>query len=257
MYVKIGHARHDENGHSTGGIAGDQNSEVAITDWYAHPKKWFVFRCKDEKYRLRIAEAMQKACNNKNIGYDQHQRNTLFEAARKYHYDPGLIKYRVETDCSALVRVCVAYAFGKDILGDVRTVNLPQKLMATKKFEKYSSDKFIKQPIFLKAGDILCTQTKGHTVVVLTNGSQTIGIRTATNFNHKMIGTFVTAANVNLRVGAGTQEPRIMTIPKGTKVECTGYYRLDASNGKVWPQIYFQLGVESFRGYCSGAYLKA
>lgn len=171
MTVKIGHARHDENGKVKYGKAGDQTGdEVIITDWYIHKKKWVLLRCTDIDKREKIAYAMEKACKNKDIGYDQDQRYTLFDNVKNKNFDPSKTTKRVETDCSELTRVCIAYAYGKDITGKLRTRYLPKTLVNTRKFKKYTSAKYCKSSDYLKRGDILCTPTKGHVVVVLNDG---------------------------------------------------------------------------------------
>lgn len=166
--VTIGHARQNEFGGATGGKAGDQNSEVAITNWYLHNKGWVVIRPKDANIAEKIAKCMEMACKNNHIGYCQTHRNTLKTAAAKYKYDVSKVKVNVETDCSALVRVCCLYA-GVNV-GDFYTGNEASVLKSTKKFSVITSSKYCKSSNYLRRGDILCTKTKGHTVVVLVSG---------------------------------------------------------------------------------------
>ena len=174
MAVKIGHASIDEKGHARGGTAGDQSGkEVKISDYYIHSKGWVVLRCKDPVKRLKIAEAMEKACNNANIGYDQNQRNTLYNAVKDKNFDPSKASKKVETDCSALVRVCIAYAYGKDVAGNIRTATEPAALAKTGLFEKLTDKKYCSSADYLLRGDILCTPVSGHTAVVLADGEKT------------------------------------------------------------------------------------
>lgn len=176
MGVKIGHACSDENGKAKGGKAGNQNSkEVKISAYYVNAKSWVVLRCKDDQKRLKIAEAMEKACKNADIGYDQNQRNTLFNNVKNCGFDPSKTTKKVETDCSALVRVCIAYAFGKDVVGNIRTVSEPATLVKTGLFTKYTDAKYCKSSDYLLRGDILCTPVSGHTVVVLSDGAKVTG----------------------------------------------------------------------------------
>lgn len=173
MSVRIGHARSDEDSNTKYGNAGDQTGrEVSVSDYYVHSKGWVVLRCKDASKREKIAQAMEMACNNKQIGYDQTQRNTLFENVKNKGFDPSKTTKNVETDCSALVRVCIAYAYGTDKTGSFRTISEPDILVNTGLFIKYTSDKYCKSSDYLLRGDILCTATKGHTVVVLDNGAK-------------------------------------------------------------------------------------
>ena len=76
MAVKIGHASIDERGKARGGAVGDQTGkEVCIRDWY--DKNWVsVLRPKNEKEAEKMAKAMEQACANNHIGYDQSQRTT-------------------------------------------------------------------------------------------------------------------------------------------------------------------------------------
>lgn len=172
MAVKIGSARGDEHGNITGGSAGDQKGgrEVSTQSWYKHSKGWRVLRPNSTVVASKIATAMQRACDNNNIGYDQTQRNTLYNAAKSVGFDPGKVTKKVETDCSGLVRVCCAYAGIK--VGDFYTVTLPSKLLATKQFTELKDSKYTNSSNYLRVGDILCTKTKGHTAVVLSNGSK-------------------------------------------------------------------------------------
>lgn len=169
MAVKIGSARIDENGKAHGGAAGDQTGkEVSTQNWYS--RNWRVFRAKDEAKAKLIAKAMQAACDNKNIGYDQYQRNTLYNQVKPYGYDPAKATKKCETDCSALVRVCCAYA--GIIMSDFNTSSEPSRLMDSGEFVELTGSKYTDRSDYLGVGDILCTKTKGHTVVVLTNGSK-------------------------------------------------------------------------------------
>ena len=170
MAVKLGSARIDENGKAYGGQAGDQTGkEVSTQSWYAHSKGWVLLRAKSADAREKIARCMQAACDNKHIGYDQYQRDTLYNEAKQYSFDVSKVTKNVETDCSALVRVCVNYA-GISV-GNFRTTNQASVLMATGAFDKYTDDTHCKKSTNLLRGDILVTKTQGHTVVVLSDGS--------------------------------------------------------------------------------------
>ena len=172
MSVTIGSARSDEHGHITGGKPGDQKGggEVSTQAFYVHRKGWVVIRAKSDSVRKKIAKAMKAACANNNIGYNQASRNGLYNAVKEKGFDPAKCSKKVNTDCSATVRVCCAYAGIK--VRDFNTESELSVLKATGKFEILRGDKYTKSSAYLKAGDILVTKTKGHTVVVLTNGSK-------------------------------------------------------------------------------------
>lgn len=178
MAVIIGSARIDENGNATGGKAGDQkqkssddwNGEVSKQYWYKHSKGWVLLRAKDPWVREKIARDMEYACANKLIGYDQGQNRTLYSVAEPLGFDCSKVTTPCETDCAQLVRVCVRYAGIK--CGDFYTVTEADVLMKTGAFDKYTDYNHTSISTYCLRGDILVTKTKGHTVVVLTNGSK-------------------------------------------------------------------------------------
>ena len=173
MAVKVGSARIDENGKAHGGQAGDQTGkEVSTQNWYLHSKGWRVFRAKNPSVAERIAQCMERACKNSKIGYDQYQRNTLYKVAEPLGFDTAKVTTACETDCSALVRVCIAFAGITGLPEGFRTGNMPSNLNKTGAFTELTGSKYQSQSTYLGRGDILVTKTNGHTVVVLTNGSK-------------------------------------------------------------------------------------
>jgi hypothetical protein len=169
--VYIGHAVGDEHGQASGGEAGNQNGkELRTQPWYLNKKGWIVLRPKDPKVATKLVYDVKAACNNMNIGYDQKERNTLFREAEKVEFDCAKVTTPCECDCSALVRVCLWYAGVK--VGHFNTATEVETLMKTGKFEKLTEDKYTEQSSYLKAGDILVTKVKGHTAIVLNDGSK-------------------------------------------------------------------------------------
>ena len=236
MIVYIGSARIDEHGNARGGAAGDQNGkEVSTQAWYKHSLGWVVIRAKDAGVRAKIADAMRKACDNPLIGYDQNQRDTLYNAAKAVGFDPGKVTAKCETDCSALVRVCCAYA-GIDP-GNIRTVNMPATFKKLAQFEVLTDVKHTTKPDNLLEGDILCTPVSGHTVVVLNDGAAATQppVKPApepeppaaeTLYTVKRGDTLVKIANAHGTTAAalmelnGIKDPRALQI--GTKLRITG-----------------------------------
>ena len=160
--IRLGSARIDENGDINGGKAGDQTGrEVMIEDYYNHSYGWAGLRPKSMIDAERIAYAMEAACANDDIGYDQYQRNTLYNVASKVSFDPSRVKTKCETDCSALVRVCCAYA--GIMVNDFNTSTEKAVLMKTGKFDEF----VVNGKNSLRRGDILVTKRKGHTCVVV------------------------------------------------------------------------------------------
>ena len=166
--IKIGQASRDERGRYSGGIAGDQDGrEVAIREWYNRP--WNkVLRARNSNIAEKIATAMEKACRNDNIGYDQNQRTTLYSLAKANSWKIEDIKTPCETDCSALVAVCVNSA-GIRVSGDIYTGNEAKALLQTGEFELLSAPKYLLSDEYLKRGDILLYEFH-HTAIALQDG---------------------------------------------------------------------------------------
>ena len=171
MSVKIGHASIDENRKAKGGAAGDQTKkEVYTRAWYSYP--WTsVIRPKNSTVAEKIAKAMEQACANDKIGYDQNQRTTLYTQAKAKNWDLSKITTACECDCSSLVAVCVNAA-GIAVSKDIYTGNEKAALNATGKFDIYTSSQYIAKDSYLKRGDILLGS--GHTAIVLSNGDKVV-----------------------------------------------------------------------------------
>lgn len=152
--IRIGSARIDERGKLTGGKAGDQTGrEVSEQNFYVHSKGWYILRPLSDAHAQKIAERMQAACANPNIGYDQNQRLGIIKAGID-------TKSPTECDCSSLVRQCVREATGKDP-GNFTTANEKGMLLNTGLFEALTYRTGTK----VCTGDILVTKSKGHTVI--------------------------------------------------------------------------------------------
>lgn len=171
MTVYIGNAVGDEHGNASGGEAGNQTGkELRKQKWYKHRKGWRVFRAKEKEVAKKIAEDMRYAIDNKLIGYDQKQRNTLYTFASKVGFDCSKVTDLCECDCSSLVRVCVAYAGIR--LRDFNTASEALRLLQSDDFVEMIGEKYTDQSAYLCEGDILVTKEKGHTAVVLNDGAK-------------------------------------------------------------------------------------
>lgn len=258
MAVRIGHASIDENGKARNGKAGDQTGkELCIRDWYNKP--WTsVIRPKDSTIAEKIAIAMEQACANDNIGYDQYQRTTLYTQAKANNWNLSKITTKCETDCSALVAVCVNAA-GISVSKDIYTGNQLQALKNTKRFDILTSIGYTLSSSKLKRGDILLG--KGHTAVVLGDGKTTIKqnvpsnikIASAQRFNKNLAGTYKTTANLHLRTNEGKSSDSIIVMPKGTKVKNYGYYSGPINN--KWLLVSTTIKGVSYTGFASIKYL--
>lgn len=203
--VIFGSARIDENGTAHGGKPGDQTSkEVSAQNWYKHAKGWRVFRARNAERAARIAAEMRKACDNPNIGYDQWNRNTLFSEAEKVGFDLSKVSTPCETDCSALVRVCLA-ATGILLPSWMNTKTLPGLLNSSGAFEELKGSEYTDKPDKLKSGDILCTSVQGHVVVVI-QGNDSEGGETVPTIRKGSEGLAVRIAQRLLNAHGSTLE---------------------------------------------------
>lgn len=176
MSIYVGSARHDENGKYIGGLKGDQlqkndsldlQGEVSMQKMYTHTKGWFILRPISNSTAERIADAMQIACNNKNIGYSQG-------CSRKIVDDINSI-YKINVDCSKLVRDCIYHACNIDV-GNFTTANEVAVLEKSGLFLKHVTYKNQSTtPIY--NGDVLVTQTKGHTVIVVSGSPRETSVQ--------------------------------------------------------------------------------
>lgn len=271
MAVTIGHASIDERGKAKGGSAGDQTKkEVYSRTWYSKP--WHtVFRPKSATAAEKIAKAMEQACANNNIGYDQYQRTTLYTLAKAEGWDISKVEKKCETDCSALIAVC-CNAAGISVSKDMYTGNEKSLLTKTGAFTVYTELKYTGSSADLKRGDILLGD--GHTAIVLSNGANikiaekntkatatskpksVVAKDAAESKRTSLSGSYVvTAAQaLNVRDGAGTNAKILVTIPKDTKVKCYGYYTQNGST--TWLYVQFTYEGTIYTGFASTKYLE-
>lgn len=180
--MRIAHASIDENNHIAGGAAGNQTGkEVCIRTWYNKP--WTVIlRYPDYVIGNRIAtiaETLASPPYNSLIGYDQNQRNTFHEAAKKCNYEIlDFINAHImcETDCSAFVTCICIMAGVKDLeyTGNAPTTSTMTKVFPKAGFIAITSD--ANNPDILQKGDILL-KPGSHTAIALDNGTVATGSR--------------------------------------------------------------------------------
>ena len=225
MAVYIGHASIDERGKAKGGAAGDQTGkEVYKRTWYSKP--WHtVFRAKSADVAEKIAKAMEQACENNNIGYDQYQRTTLFDLANAKKWDISKVDKKCETDCSALVAVC-CNAAGVTVSKDMYTGNESAVLKGTGKFNAFTDSIYTGSSSYLMRGDILLGT--GHTAVVLTNGDK---VKAKTEYFKKYTGNTTSIVEALKSIGATSDKAYRSTIAKANGI--TNYSGTAAQNTKM------------------------
>lgn len=288
MSVLIGHASIDENGKAHGGAAGDQTGkEVCIRNWYNNG--WSVLlRPKTAAMAEKMASACEILCKSNLVGYDQWQRNTLWDRLEEVGWDASKMKTKCETDCSAYM-TAIARIGGANVprvsLGNGQynapvTSTMRKTFSSTGMFEVLTDSKYLTSDKYLKRGDILVKET-AHTVMVLSNGELAGGttnqpntavpnINTQTNqatgevkataaaraIDSAIAGVYYVTANsgLNMRHGPSTKYPIMVTMPKGTKVRNYGYFTL--TDGVKWLYVQVTYNGVKYTGFCSGQYLE-
>lgn len=230
--VIFGSARIDENGNASGGKAGDQTGkEVSTQEYYMHSKGWNVIRAKSDYVRESIAKNMEWACANNNIGYDQSQNQTLYQVSKPLGFNCSLVGTPCETDCARLVRVCVLYAGVQ--CSDFYTGNELEALLATDAFKQV----YPSMPGGLMRGDILVTKTKGHTVVVLTNGSDVPTAKPTTQDKPYKLGWIKDGINWYYRIGEGINAHGWMNIKNADGKTRRYHFANDGKMDTGWKDI--------------------
>lgn len=254
---KIGHASHDERGKYAGGQAGDQTKdEVCIRTWYSRP--WnVVFWATEPSTREKMAVAMEQACANDYIGYDQgtagnyNDRYTLYQALEKNGRQMAKISAPCETDCSNLVACCARCA-GVNISPEIYTGNEKQAFKNAKdfngkkvEFEFHTESKYLNSADYIPRGAVLLYEGH-HTAINLENGKY---------FGNVVIKEIpVTTSNSGLKiVGAATLNVRdypetgtvVRTAKSGMVVRPTAKALV---NGVYW----FKIGANE---WISGKYV--
>jgi len=76
----------------------------------------------------------------------------------------------------------------------------------------------------------------------------------ATGFDKSIAGTYKTTDDLYMRHGAGTNKKAMVIIPKGTKVQCYGYY--SKAGGTRWYYIQVKIDGVLYTGFSHSGYLK-
>ena len=207
--VTIAHARADERGKASGGQPGDQTAnkehtkgELLFQDWYISGSGWdCCMRAKPDKIRKQMAEDACKAIRNAKIGYSQGNRYALYDNVKDKGFDCSKVDKLVDCDCSSLMTVCANYA-GLSIPRDTYTSNMQARYTETKQFKVYSSNKYTRQPDYLKVGDILVRA--GHHTAIVVNTLYHMTRQLRLTEGERMKGSDVRALQQRLNELSGT-----------------------------------------------------
>lgn len=285
MSILIGHASIDESGRAGGGQAGDQTGkEVYIGNWYTG--NWnIVLRPKSSTVAEKMASACETLCKSNLVGYDQYQRNTLWDELEKVGWDATKLTVKCETDCSAFVSACTRAA-GIDVprvaMGGGQynapvTYTMRNAFSSTGAFDVLTDQKYLTSDKYLKRGDVLVRES-GHTAMVLGNGalsgtptqvasSPTV---TAPAGNTKEVkatgiaflretaltGKYKCTASTYLsaRNDSGTKHKELARIMPGEVVDCYGYFNL--VNGVKWLYVQFTQNNVKYTAFACESWLK-
>lgn len=171
MAVMICHASIDERGKAKGGLAGDQTGkEVCTRSWY--DKGWnCVLRPKTSALAENSARIAENIADNPNVGYDQNQRNTLWNEYKA----TGKISptTKVECDCSSFMTYCAILGGANIPYGTnaPTTSTMESVFKNSGAYEVLTDKKYTESSDYLKRGDILLKKGS-HTVMVISDGSK-------------------------------------------------------------------------------------
>ena len=152
--------------------AGDQTgTEVYKRPWYN--KGWNVMlRCPDTEAAEKAVEIAVKLADSNLVGYDQSERNTLYQALKAHNFNvDAYIKSgkKTETDCSAFIYAafaCVLPAMRYD--GNAPTTRTMQQFFKRHGFTAYKQALYLTSDAALRTGDILIKEGS-HTVLNITD----------------------------------------------------------------------------------------
>lgn len=290
MSILIGHARSDENKGLGGGQAGDQTgAEVQTSSWY--DGNWnVVLRPTSADIAEKMAVACEILCKGNLVGYDQYQRNTLWDELEKVGWDAAKLKAKCETDCSAFMSACARCA-GIDVprvaMGGGQynapvTYTMREAFGKTGKFQVLTDSKYMTSDKYLKRGDILVRES-GHTAMALSNGVQSGTITSAQPVNppstakpanatignlkeikakgiaflrdNTLTGTYKCTALTFLsaRDDSNDGSKELTRIMPGDTVDCYGYFNL--VNGIKWLYVTFVQGDVRYTTFACARWL--
>lgn len=166
----ISNCGHDERSRYTGGSAGDQTgTEYQVKSWYNRP--WnHVLRPATSQIGDTLAEIARAAAENNNIGYDQSQRLTYYNALKNADWNPENITTKCETDCSASTAanvIATGHVLGisslEDLSPSLYSGNIRSALVRAG-FTDLTSSTYTDSSSYLLPGDILLYE--GHHVAI-------------------------------------------------------------------------------------------
>lgn len=155
-----------ENGKAVGGKAGDQTgTEVKVGKYYDFGQDKCI-RFKNVEIGKKCGKISKELAKNKAIGYNQLQRYTLYNLAKKCGWDFEKLKKALKTtkvncDCSSYASTCVNLAFGKQVLSCCTTITLVNACLNSTHFKVISIKKMLEKTC---KGDMVIKEGK-HVII--------------------------------------------------------------------------------------------
>lgn len=260
------HASISENGNAGwDGKAktGDQTGrEVCTRSFYKKP--WNVMlRYKDSSIASKASKIAIKLAKSNLVGYDQSERNTLYNMLKKHKWDVDAYiasGKKTETDCSAFIYACYCCLI-PSMRSDANapTTSTMRSKFSDHGFSVHTASKYTDSDAYLKPGDVLIREGH-HTAMNTSTGSKaTVShikkkkTTSTPNKTTKWIGK-VTASALNVRTGAGTGYSNIKRYPliyKGEKIKVCD--ALKDKKGNTW---YYVKIKDTVYGFVSADYIR-
>lgn len=252
----ISNSGQDENKACHGGKAGDQSGhEWALKPWYNRP--WsVVLRHPNQAVALTIAKLSIDAAHNDNIGYDQYQRETYWQALQKAGYDPSAITTPCEEDCTAGVSANVkaaGYLCGVAALQSVPicTSRDMRQAFVRAGFQALTASRYLNGSDYLLPGDVLLYENH-HAATNVTCGKAALqqwhpGEAQVPAVAAVQSPCVVASGSVFIRKGPDTSYESMGVLPTGQRLRWFGYA---APNG--WLLVEYRRAT----GWVSGRYAR-
>ena len=155
-----------ENGKATGGKKGNQTgTEVKVGKYYDFGQDKCI-RFNNVEIGKKCGKISKELAKNKAIGYNQLQRYTLYNLAKKCGWDFEKLKQALKTtkvncDCSSYASTCVNLAFGKQVLSCCTTITLVNACLNSTHFKVISIKKMLEKTF---KGDLVIKEGK-HVII--------------------------------------------------------------------------------------------
>lgn len=260
-----------ENGSIHGGRPGDQTGrEVWVRNWYSKP--WTVMlRYPDINIARAAATAAYLLAESNLVGYNQDQRNMLYQALKRYSFDVNAYiasGEKTNCDCSSFVYACYAVVLPSIRYdGDAPSTDEMRDVYTAWGFTAYTQPMYLTTPDNLLIGDLLVSEGR-HTVIAWEPGDapvfnddliikkESASAATGSSFDLEKAGLYVTTSNLNMRASASLASQIMTIMKKDSRVYCNGEYT--EAEGRTWLKCTYMNRNEqtAFTGFVSGSYLK-